>query len=193
MGNLGTWCARFHRRTAWSHRPRSRATGRSYRARGAGECLGSWTGAERDKGQSPEGTPTRTGRAVGRIEHWLLDRGRSSTLSDLRPSPEPPHHTIKVTDVSIYGRWPGLPEGYPGPPDSLLLVQRTGAIAPMVAASHAPPVGRLRKYHASPQGYPPGRGLLYHLGKGHPVDDGERTPRAAPGTRLGSIYDRLLR
>src|ERR687897_3521529 len=32
-------------------------------------------------------------RAMGRIEHTLLDRGRSSTPSDLRPSPaNPPYH-----------------------------------------------------------------------------------------------------
>ncbi len=52
---------------------------------------------------------------MGRIEHWLLDRGRTSTLSDLRPSPEPPHHTTKVTNVPIYGTWPGHPAGCPGP------------------------------------------------------------------------------
>jgi hypothetical protein len=39
--------------------------------------------------------------AIGRIEHTLLDEGRASSPSDLRPSPATtPYHTI-VTDVSI--------------------------------------------------------------------------------------------
>jgi hypothetical protein len=38
---------------------------------------------------------------MGRIEHTLLDEGRASSPSDLRPSPAPqPYHKI-VTDVSI--------------------------------------------------------------------------------------------
>jgi hypothetical protein len=38
---------------------------------------------------------------MGRIEHTLLDEGRASSPTDLRPSPAtPPYHKI-VTDVSI--------------------------------------------------------------------------------------------
>src|SRR5215212_1326909 len=41
-----------------------------------------------------EDSPARKWRAMGRIEHTLFDRGRSSTPSDLRPSPAtPPYHT----------------------------------------------------------------------------------------------------
>jgi hypothetical protein len=72
--------------------------------------LGNSAARKQYKGRSL-GAPAHKRRAVGRIEHLLLDRGRTSTLSDLRPSPEPPHHTIKVTDVSIYGKGPGHPEG----------------------------------------------------------------------------------
>src|SRR5215204_5250269 len=44
--------------------------------------------------------------AMGRIEHTLLDEGRASSPSDLRPSPATsPYHT-KVTDVSIYDKGP---------------------------------------------------------------------------------------
>jgi hypothetical protein len=58
---------------------------------------------------------------MGRIEHTLFDRGRSSTPSDLRPSPAtPPYHT-KVTDVSIYDKGTGHPEGYPRPTGHLLI------------------------------------------------------------------------
>src|SRR5215211_660977 len=53
----------------------------------AQEGLGRWGGAER---QSERPEPRRTlacqWQAMGRIEHPLLDRGRSSTPSDLRPS-----------------------------------------------------------------------------------------------------------
>jgi hypothetical protein len=39
---------------------------------------------------------------MGRIEHTLLDEGRASSPTDLRPSPAtPPYHKI-VTDVSIH-------------------------------------------------------------------------------------------
>jgi hypothetical protein len=55
-----------------------------------------------EEARTPRRTPARTGRAVGRIEHWLLDRGRTSTLSDLRPSPEPPHRTAKAHSVDKY-------------------------------------------------------------------------------------------
>src|SRR5918993_1450441 len=44
--------------------------------------------------------------AMGRIEHTLLDEGRASSPTDLRPSPAiPPYHT-KVTAVSIYDKGP---------------------------------------------------------------------------------------
>src|SRR5215203_7153932 len=49
-------------------------------------------------------------RAMVRIEHSLLDRGRSSTPSDLRPSPAPPPYHTKVTDVSIYRQRAGTPD-----------------------------------------------------------------------------------
>src|SRR5215212_6649294 len=51
-------------------------------------------------------SPARQWRAMGRIEHTLFDRGRSSTPSDLRPSPATPPIPHKVTDVSIYDRGP---------------------------------------------------------------------------------------
>src|SRR5215207_132275 len=58
-------------------------------------------------------SPARKWRTMGRIEHTLLDGDVAPT--DLRPSPaNPPYHT-KVTDVSIYDKGPGLPEGCPGP------------------------------------------------------------------------------
>ena len=90
--------------------------------------MGVWTGAEHKKDRGPK-TPARTRRAMGRIEHWLLDRGRTSTLSDLRPSPEPPHHTTKVTNVSIYDKWPGHPEGYPGPVGAKARPKQRGKVA----------------------------------------------------------------
>src|SRR5688500_14363536 len=43
---------------------------------------------------------------MGRIEHPLFDRGRSSTPSHLRPSPAPPPYHTKVTGVSIYDKGP---------------------------------------------------------------------------------------
>src|SRR5215208_2930052 len=49
-------------------------------------------------------------RAMGRIEHSLLDRGSSSTPSDLRPSPAPPPYHTKVTYVSIYRQRAGTPD-----------------------------------------------------------------------------------
>src|SRR5215210_5613789 len=60
----------------------------------------------RIKGPGPRRTPARKWRAMGRIEHTLLDEGRASSPTDLRPSPAtPPYHT-KVTDVSICDRGP---------------------------------------------------------------------------------------
>jgi hypothetical protein len=45
--------------------------------------------------------------AMGRIEHTLLDEGRASSPTDLRPSPATtPYHT-KVPNVSIYDNGPG--------------------------------------------------------------------------------------
>jgi hypothetical protein len=48
--------------------------------------------------------PARKWRAVGRIEHPLLDGGRSSTPSDLRPSPAVPIIPQKVTVVAKRAR-----------------------------------------------------------------------------------------
>src|SRR5215212_9607813 len=48
--------------------------------------------------------PARKWRAVGRIEHPLLDGGRSSTPSDLRPSPANPTIAQKVTGVAKRAR-----------------------------------------------------------------------------------------
>ena len=56
-----------------------------------------WLCAGRVKRQ---GTPARKWRAVGRIEHSLLGGGRSSTPSDLRPSPALPIIPQKVTVVA---------------------------------------------------------------------------------------------
>jgi hypothetical protein len=59
--------------------------------------------------------------AMGRIEHTLLDEGRASSPSDLRPSPAtPPYHT-KVTDVPIYDKRTGIPIKIPA-----WLVPRSG-------------------------------------------------------------------
>src|SRR5215207_4522881 len=44
----------------------------------------------------------RKGRAMGRIEHTLVDRGRSSTPSDLRPPPATTSYHNKVTNVSSH-------------------------------------------------------------------------------------------
>src|SRR5215210_1297149 len=44
----------------------------------------------------PVGYPARKCRAMGRIEHPLLDRGRSSAPSDLRPSLAPPLYHTKL-------------------------------------------------------------------------------------------------
>ena len=46
-------------------------------------------------------------RAMGRIEHTLLDEGRKSSPTDLRPSPANPPYHKKLTNVSIYAKGPG--------------------------------------------------------------------------------------
>ena len=50
--------------------------------------------AERVK--CPRETPARKWRTVGRIEHTLLDGGRASTPTDLRPSPATPLYHRKL-------------------------------------------------------------------------------------------------
>jgi hypothetical protein len=60
------------------------------------------------KGSIKAGAPKSRGpqMAMGRIEHTLLDEGRASSPTDLRPSPAtPPYHKI-VTDVSIHDKGP---------------------------------------------------------------------------------------
>src|SRR5215204_2303647 len=48
-------------------------------------------------------------RAMGRIEHTLLDEGRKSSPTDLRPSPAPsPYHTksqMFLSTTEILGGW----------------------------------------------------------------------------------------
>src|SRR5215216_1001868 len=57
---------------------------------GAEEGLGYRGGAKRRVGAPESPGPQR---AMGRIEHTLLDEGRASSPTDLRPSPAtPPYH-----------------------------------------------------------------------------------------------------
>jgi hypothetical protein len=50
-------------------------------------------GAKRRAGGDALETPARKWRTMGRIEHTLLDEGRGSSPTDLRPSPAaPPYH-----------------------------------------------------------------------------------------------------
>src|SRR5687767_1276042 len=50
-------------------------------------------GAKRRAGGDALETPARKWRTMGRIEHTLLDEGRASSPTDLRPSPAaPPYH-----------------------------------------------------------------------------------------------------
>src|SRR5688572_15711601 len=66
-------------------------------------------------------SPARKWRARGRIEHTLLVGVNG--LRPNRPKTFARYLTIpqKVTTVSIYGKGPGHPEGYPGPGAVLLV------------------------------------------------------------------------
>jgi hypothetical protein len=58
----------------------------------AAPSVGTDSSAASDKAGSPQ-APARKYRAMGRIEHMLLDEGRKSSPTDLRPSPAtPPYH-----------------------------------------------------------------------------------------------------
>src|SRR5919107_4339730 len=57
----------------------------------------------------------------GQDRAHALGWGRGSTPTDLRPSPAKRTLPQEATDVSIYDKGPGHPEGYPGPRRFLLL------------------------------------------------------------------------
>src|SRR5215203_1545451 len=80
-----------HRGRSWSHRPRAGA-------RPIGRAVGRMGRTTRPKYLHYKGrhqkVPARKRRAMGRIEHTLLVEGRTSSPTDLRPSPAtPPYHT----------------------------------------------------------------------------------------------------
>src|SRR5215210_7071170 len=74
--------------------------------------------------EPPRGPRPDKRRAMGRIEHPLFDRGRSSTPSDLRPAPAPPpYHKKLQMFLSKTKDW-DIPGGYPGPLELRLLCVR---------------------------------------------------------------------
>src|SRR5215203_545664 len=90
------------------------------------EGLGHRDGAERQSERpEPRRTLARQWQAMGRIEHPLLDRGRSSTPSDLRPSLATTLYHIKLQMFLFATKGPGHP---PKDTPTLVVLMAAGLI-----------------------------------------------------------------